>query len=104
MTTMNWLTLLGVPTLVGLIVGAIFKKFQGDIERQKTETEAVKKGIQALLRAEMYHEYNKWVEKGYCPIYAKENFQNMFTQYEHLGMNGVMQGVYKTIMELPTEL
>ena len=33
----------------------------------------------------------------------KENFENVYTNYHSLGLNGVMDGIRKSFMELPTE-
>ena len=60
-------------------------------------------GVQALLRSKMIDEYNKWSERGYAPIYARENFQNMYNQYHNLGMNGVMDDLLEKFKELPTQ-
>lgn len=73
-------------------------KYKKEIERQ----EAIEKGLQALLRSQMINDYNHYKEKGYAPIYAKENFENCWQQYHNLGVNGVMDGVHKEFMELPS--
>ena len=62
---------------------------------------ALEKGIQALLRAQMISDWNHYSEKGFAPIYAKENFENCWQQYEALGKNGVMSGIHKDFMALP---
>lgn len=66
------------------------------------ETNAVKLGVQAVLRSSMISMYDKYKNKGYAPIYAKENFENMWLQYEALGANGVMSGIHDEFMELET--
>lgn len=63
----------------------------------------VKRGVQALLRAQMIHDYNKWTELGYAPIYARQNFENCWEQYHSLGANGVMDDIHRKFLELPTE-
>ena len=62
---------------------------------------ALEKGIQALLRAQMISDWNRYSEKGFAPIYAKVNFENCWQQYEALGKNGVMSGIHKDFMSLP---
>ena len=93
----NVLALLGVSSIFGMLWVYLFKKV-GDSRR---ESEATKKGIQALLRAQMISEFNKAKEKGYAPIYAKDNFENMWQNYHALGVNGVMDGVHERYMKLP---
>lgn len=86
----------------GLLI-TVGRYFLNRIKANDQKTEAVCLGVQALLRNQMIHEYNKWIEKGYAPIYAKENFENMWTQYHNLGANGVMDEIHVTFMHLPTE-
>ena len=68
-----------------------------------TQIKAVKKGLQALLRSQMINDYNHYVEKGYAPIYARQNFENCWVNYEALYKNGVMQDIHQKFMALPTE-
>lgn len=77
--------------------GYVIKRFKA-IEKKN---EAVCLGVQALLRNELLTAYNKYTEKGYAPIFAKENFENMWTQYHNLGVNGVMDEVREKFMKLP---
>lgn len=74
------------------------------IVKQSKKEKALAQGIQALLRAQMISDYNKWMDRGYAPIYAKENFENCWKQYEALGANGVISNIHKEFMNLPTEV
>lgn len=85
------------------LLTAILKAFWIKIKVNEKKTESVQLGIQALLRDRLYHTYMKYAEKGYAPIYARENFENMYNQYHTLGANGVMDDVYKKFMALPLE-
>lgn len=115
------LTITGVPSASAVVAWAIKKgkakkaeKLKKEEEKHKKEEEqkklqeariqAIEKGVQALLRAKMIDEYNKWHEtKKYAPIWAKDNFENCWRQYHNLGVNGVMDGIHDDFMELPTE-
>lgn len=92
MTIYQWLCIFSVPTILLAVIKILF-----------TQIKAIKKGLQALLRAQLISEYNKWSEKGYAPIYARENFENCWTQYHALGVNGVMDDIHGKFMKLPTE-
>lgn len=92
MTVYQWLCVLGVPTIVLAVIKIVFSQIKG-----------VKLGVQALLRAQMIHDYNKWSERGYAPIYARENFQNCWKQYHALGANGVMDDIHNKFLMLPIE-
>ena len=99
MTVYQILTLLFGSGLLTAILTAVWKK----IKNNEKKTESVQLGIQALLRDRLYHTYMKYTEKGYAPIYARENFDNMYKQYHTLGANGVMDDIYKKFMSLPLE-
>lgn len=99
MTIYQILCLFGVPTIITGIVGYFVKVVKGLIR----DEQELKKGVQALLRAQMIKDYNEYSAKGYSPIYAKENFENMYLSYHTLGGNGVMQELYANFLELPTE-
>ena len=94
MTLYQWLCILSVPTLLCAVVKYLLAQIKG-----------VRMGVKALLRAQMINDYNKWHERGYAPIYAKENFENCWVQYHELkGPNGVMDGLHAEFLALPTEL
>lgn len=99
MTPYNWLSLLLGS---GVLVTAL-KYLYNRIRDNDRKTESVQLGVQALLRNQMIIEYNKYLEKGYVPIYAKENFENMWTQYHNLGANGVMDEIHETVKHAPTQ-
>ena len=73
------------------------------IKASEQKTEAVCLGVQALLRDRLIHEYNKAIDRGYAPIYAKQNFENMWDQYHNLAANGVMDEIHEKFIHLPTE-
>ena len=87
---LNWAWVLSFVTVIGGILLFIVRRMV-----------ALEKGIQALLRAQMISDWNHYSEKGFAPIYAKENFENCWKQYEALGKNGVMSGVHHDFMFLP---
>lgn len=93
------ISILSATGILGIASRAIIarlKKYEG---RQT----ALERGVQALLRDRMLYSYNKYVQLGYAPIYAKENFENMYNQYHELGANGVMTQLHIEFMELPTD-
>ena len=98
MTTYQILSLLGCSSLMSMIFGALITR----VITYRKENDALKKGIQALLRAQMINDYNKWTSKNYAPIYARENFENCWKQYETLGENGVMNDIHNKFLALPT--
>ena len=99
MTLYQILSLLFGSGLLITILTAVWRK----IKQNEKKTESVQLGVQALLRDRLYYNYMKYAEKGYAPIYARENFENMYNQYHTLGANGVMDDIYKKFMSLPLE-
>ena len=99
MTLYQVLSLLFGSGLLITILTAVWNK----IKVNEKKTESVQLGVQALLRDRLYSTYLKYAEKGYAPIYAKENFENMYNQYHTLGANGVMDDIYRKFMALPLE-
>ena len=87
----NWQWLLSFVTVVGGLLTYVIVQIR-----------AVKRGLQALLRAQMINDYNHYSEKGYAPIYARQNFENCWINYEALYKNGVMSDIHAKFMALPT--
>ena len=93
------LSLLFGSGLLVTILTAVWRK----IKLNEKKTESVQLGVQALLRDRLYSTYLHYQEKGFAPIYARENFENMYNQYHVLGANGVMDDIYRKFMNLPLE-
>lgn len=90
MDVLKFISILGIPSCFTILV-FIIKYIR-----------ALRLGVQALLRAEMISEYHHWKEKGYAPIFAKENFENCYKQYHSLGANGMMDKLRDEFLNLPT--
>lgn len=88
----QWLCLLSVPTLLAAAVKIAFSQIK-----------SVRLGVQALLRAQLVSEYNKWEDRAWAPIYARQNFENCWEQYHNMGKNGVMDDLHARFLALPTE-
>ena len=99
MTTMNWLTIFGVPSLIAALVAYVRGKFK----KEKLETDALKLGIQALLRDRLYQLYRCCRDKGFAEMSERQNFENMYKQYHNLGANGVMDDIRGKLLGLPTK-
>lgn len=85
------------------ILGIGTRSILARLKRQDSRQKALEYGVQALLRDRMLHSYNKYIDAGFAPIYAKENYENMYWQYHELGGNGVMTHLHEEFMALPTE-
>lgn len=98
----------GILGLIGAAVGASLKSLLNKVKESLKEShdvnEAMKYGLQALLRHELYEMHNEWcLRKKYAPLAVKEDFENMYKRYHALGVNGVMDGVFEEFMNLPVQ-
>ena len=93
MNLYQWLCLLSVPALPLAGLKYLLNQIKG-----------VRMGVKALLRANMISEYETWHERGFAPLYAKQNFENLWVQYHAIkGPNGVMDDLHTKFLALPTE-
>lgn len=98
----EWILKYWTEALFGLIIAGLiagYKKLSGKLKEQ----DAIKLGIQALLRDRIIQSYNHYQEKGYCPIYALENVNALYTQYHALGGNGMITELVERLKDMPTE-
>ena len=96
-----------LPEWIFLIVSGFiafsYKRILKNIKKDRAEDEALKEGVQALLRDRIIHSYNKYTELKYCPIYAKENVQRMYKPYHELGGNDIATDMVLEMEKLPTK-
>ena len=95
----HWLEWLftGILAVLGYLVNALRAQLAG--ERQKNA--AIAEGVQSLLRESIVSNYNHYLEKGYCPIYAKESVKKVYKAYHNLGGNDVATELYQKLLKMP---
>ena len=89
--------------MVTAILGVCYKRV---IKHQKAEAEknnALCSGVQALLRDRIIQGYNEYSEKGYCPIYAKDNIKRLYSPYSELDDDDVITELVGKLLQMPTE-
>ena len=59
--------------------------------------------MRAMLRAEIFSEYQKAKKNKYASTTTKEYVEKVETAYAKLGGNGLGKSMYSEIMALPTE-
>lgn len=79
---------------------AIKKKTEA-LEKQNTATQL---GVQALLRDRLLQAFKYYIGQGYADYDDRNNVLNMYTQYEALGPNKVMENLYEKFESLPMNL
>lgn len=92
------ITILTASGIIGIFTQFLLNRLKQSEQKQN----ALELGVQALLRDRLIYQYEKYSEKGYAPIYAKENFENIYAQYHQLGANGVMDEIHEKFRNLPT--
>lgn len=85
-------------TAVTAVLGYIIKI----LSKKLNEQDSIKLGVQALLRDRIIQSYNYHMDLGFCPVYARENIEEMAEQYYNLGGNGVVHQIMDKLGELPT--
>ena len=92
-------TVVAQSGIIGIVTAALVAKFK----KSSDDGKALRHGVQALLRHELYDLYYEYVQsKKYAPVSVKEDFENMYAQYHALGANGVMDGIHEEFKGLPT--
>ena len=64
---------------------------------------SLRDGVCCLLRAEIIKQHEKWEERKYCPIYAKEALRRAYKAYHALKGNDVATMLYNKTLDLPDE-
>ena len=83
------------------LAGAIITLLWTMLRAKKRENDALKEGMQALLRDRIIQAYNHYSDKGWIPIYAMESIEACYASYEELGENGVIDNLMRQLRELP---
>lgn len=88
-----------IKWLVPFVLGALVTFASTLLIRMR----AIRAGLQCLLRAEIIRQYEKWVDRGHCPLYAKEALTRAYKAYHNLGGNDVATDLYHEVMALSPE-
>ena len=94
----EWLFAAATATLAYL-----YRNISSRLEVERQKNEAIAGGVQSLLRQSIISDYNKYSDKGYCPIYAKEGIKKVYESYHNLGGNDVATELYNKILKMPEE-
>ena len=100
----------GEPTLYPFLKEAVdyahrigYKKVIRHQKEEANKNNALCIGVQALLRDRIIQSYNEYSEKGYCPIYAKDNIKRLYQPYSELGVDDVITELVSKLLQMPTE-
>jgi len=99
----DWFIKYWLEGLFSLITSGVVVGYRR-LSKKMHEQDAIKLGIQALLRDRIIQSYNHYMEMGFCPIYGLENMNALYVQYHALGGNGMVTELMEKIKDLPTEI
>lgn len=106
---MEILTFIGAHWLEWLFTGILailswlVKLLRDQIQAEQAKNEAIAEGVQSLLRESIVSNYNRYSDRGYCPIYAKESMKKVYKAYHNLGGNDVATELYTKVLKMPEE-
>ena len=111
MSTYQILSLCGVPTLVGIIIALVIKRpLEKRVQTaettqaiQQAQSQAIMLGVQALLRDRLLQGYRHYIAQGWASYEDRLNLENIYTQYEALGPNSVMDQLHNQFIVLPEQ-
>lgn len=97
----NWIQWLF--TLILALLGWLTGTLRKQLKEEQKKNEAIAEGVQALLRESIVTSYNRYSERAYCPIYAKDSVKRAYASYHALGGNDVATNLYHKLLALPEE-
>ena len=93
MSLYQWMTILGIPSLVAGLFGFI--------KVQVAQNRAITLAVRAMLRDRLLQGYKFYISKGWADLDDRSNLENVYAQYKALKGNGDMKDLRKTFRHLP---
>ena len=79
------------------------RKLKKKMETEERKNKAIAFGVQAMLRDAIINNYNKYKDRGYIPIYARESVKKIYEAYQGLGGNDVAHDLYEKMRHWDTD-
>lgn len=95
----NWME--WMFAIITFILGCLYRDVRKRLKEEQKKSTAIAEGVQSLLRESIVQNYNKYQERGYCPIYAKESIKRVYEAYHNLDGNDVATKLYETLLGMP---
>lgn len=89
-TILNFLTILGVPTVFAIVV-AILKKLS-----------ILMKAQQEQMRGQLLKDFYSYKNRGFVYEYEIRDWELQYNAYHSLGKNGIMDKRYETLLSMET--
>ena len=92
-----------VFAVITAVLAWCLRNVSTQLKKEKSRNEAIAEGMQSLLRESIVDNYNKYSDKGFCPIYAKESIKKVYSAYHKLGGNDVATELYNKLLRMEEE-
>lgn len=100
-----------ITTLTGLVVGALYRKLAGYIERSDKwrrgvdgKIDALTDATQTTMRTELTHLYEKFATRGWLTPEEHKAWVDMYEKYSALNANGLIKTYRAKIDDLPEKV
>lgn len=100
----EWITRYWVEWLFGIVAAlaaASYRRVSRHMRHTQKKDQSLDDGMRALLRDRIISACDHYFEKGFAPVYARENITSMYDAYHSLGGDGIVTDMVKQAMELP---
>lgn len=85
------------------ILTGLYQDMRRRLKAEQKKNAAIAEGVKSLLRESIVQNYNKYQDREFCPIYAKESIKRVYEAYHNLGGNDVATKLYNTLLDMPEE-
>lgn len=89
--------------IITALIGFGYRGISKRLKEEQKKNAAIAEGVQSLLRESIVGNYNKYKDRKYCPIYAKESIKKVYCAYHNLGGNDVATELYHKLLAMPEE-
>ena len=100
----EWIARYWMEWLFGImaaLAAASYRRISKHMRHTQKKDRALDDGMRALLRDRIISACDHYFEKGYAPVYARENITSMYDAYHSLGGDGIVTDMVRQTMELP---
>lgn len=93
-----------ILSIISFLLTSVLTYILNSTKRIKKESKLIKQGLLSLQRAELTELCEKYLEKGFCPDYARYVISDLFTNYSELGGNHGMNVLVDRTLMLPLKV
>ena len=100
----DWITRYWVEWLFGIVAEMMvagYQRVSKHMRHAQKKDRALDDGMRALLRDRIISACDHYLEKGFAPVYVRENITSMYDAYHSLGGDGIVTDMVQQTMKLP---